>query len=473
MAWASNQLPGPFWEQGSVSQDYSRIKIPVLVFGGLDDGYTSAAEALTRNLNSESKVIIGPWCHEWPDTSPSGTQIDYTDVCLKWFTEHLKDVPRDYTAGGGVDSWPRLVVSVRDSFHPDQVCPGDGECQEPIKCEFLKFPNWPDECVKDKVWYCGDDGQLTTNPTESKEKIKVLTHGDQGKWSGIWCPFGGKYDFPGDQREAFKFSTVFKTPPLSSLLTIVGRGSVRVTLAEPHPKGRVYLCVKIGDIPEGDREGAITLVTRSHYDLASLVPTVNDGLVSYTLPLHMTGHRFTPGRSVAMALALSGFPLVWPSFGDPVILLESCSLSLPCVEDGAVEVVKFNPPRPLLKLPSKESGFYYLGPCYEMFGNRTIYEHATPVNHIFHTIGLRFKERTREIYVPFEDQNMCSATVKKQYSVEFDSIPGYVRIETDQRMEGGLGMMSNLMRNMVMIGSGFLFRMRMRYCCPSPGTTRS
>ena len=31
--WLNQQLPGPFWEQGSVDVDYEKITIPVLVIG--------------------------------------------------------------------------------------------------------------------------------------------------------------------------------------------------------------------------------------------------------------------------------------------------------------------------------------------------------------------------------------------------------------------------------------------------------
>ena len=47
--WTHNQLPGPFWEQGSIAQDYERVKLPVLVIGGLEDFYTTAAERMLGN----------------------------------------------------------------------------------------------------------------------------------------------------------------------------------------------------------------------------------------------------------------------------------------------------------------------------------------------------------------------------------------------------------------------------------------
>eukprot|EP00116_Pleurobrachia_bachei_P013402 sb/3473664/ len=76
--------------------------------------------------------------------------------------------------------------------------------------------------------------------------------------------------------------------------------------------------------------------------------------------------------------------------------------------------------------------------------NRTEFVHRSPVTHIFHTIGLRFHERTSELYNSFEVRpiespyrNMCTASVDKEYFVEFDSIPGYVKIVTEQKMKGG------------------------------------
>ena len=41
--WLEHSSYDQYWRHGSVCEDYSRIQIPVLLFGGWHDGYANAA----------------------------------------------------------------------------------------------------------------------------------------------------------------------------------------------------------------------------------------------------------------------------------------------------------------------------------------------------------------------------------------------------------------------------------------------
>ena len=88
--WLDHRTYDSYWRHGSVGEDYSRIQVPVLVFGGWHDGYTNAALRLADRL-PDCRAVIGPWSHNWPDTALPGPNIPFMDQCLQFWTEHLKE----------------------------------------------------------------------------------------------------------------------------------------------------------------------------------------------------------------------------------------------------------------------------------------------------------------------------------------------------------------------------------------------
>ena len=74
----------PLW-----CEDYTKLQIPVLLFGGWHDGYTNAAFRLAERLPN-CRTVLGPWSHNWPDTAVPGPNIAYLDECLQFWSEHLK-----------------------------------------------------------------------------------------------------------------------------------------------------------------------------------------------------------------------------------------------------------------------------------------------------------------------------------------------------------------------------------------------
>ena len=56
--WLQHRTYDSYWRHGSVGEDYSRIQVPVLVFGGWHDGYTNAALRLADRL-PDCRAVIG------------------------------------------------------------------------------------------------------------------------------------------------------------------------------------------------------------------------------------------------------------------------------------------------------------------------------------------------------------------------------------------------------------------------------
>ncbi|MDX1432292.1 MAG: CocE/NonD family hydrolase, partial [Gammaproteobacteria bacterium] len=58
--WLAHQRRDEYWKQGSVCEDFSRIRCPVYAIGGWADGYSNAVPRLLAGLEVPRKGLIGP-----------------------------------------------------------------------------------------------------------------------------------------------------------------------------------------------------------------------------------------------------------------------------------------------------------------------------------------------------------------------------------------------------------------------------
>ena len=66
LTWLRHQRRDAFWKQGSVCEDFSKIKIPVYAVNGWADNYSESIPRLLAGLPGVRKGLIGPWAHSYP-----------------------------------------------------------------------------------------------------------------------------------------------------------------------------------------------------------------------------------------------------------------------------------------------------------------------------------------------------------------------------------------------------------------------
>ena len=88
--WLRHQRRDDYWKQGSVCEDFSRIKCPVYAIGGWADGYSEAVLRLLAGLEAPCKGLLGPWSHAFPDEVEPGPAIGFLQECLRWWDRWLK-----------------------------------------------------------------------------------------------------------------------------------------------------------------------------------------------------------------------------------------------------------------------------------------------------------------------------------------------------------------------------------------------
>jgi len=139
--WVEHHMYDDYWRRWSIDEDYSRIDVPALHFGGWYDVFLSGtvknfvgirADGGSEETRVKQKLLLGPWVHmPWTPVGPSGSQgpstISIDDWHIRFFDHILKgrdtgvfDHPvRTYTVDGewqDLDDWPPTGVTTQDWY---------------------------------------------------------------------------------------------------------------------------------------------------------------------------------------------------------------------------------------------------------------------------------------------------------------------------------------------------------------------
>ena len=63
IGYITHPVHGPYWTDRSLQPDYSRVKVPTLLWSGWADVYPTQILRAFANLEVPKKVLVGPWGH--------------------------------------------------------------------------------------------------------------------------------------------------------------------------------------------------------------------------------------------------------------------------------------------------------------------------------------------------------------------------------------------------------------------------
>ena len=318
--WLAEQTKSSYWKHGSISEDYSRINIPVYAIGGWADAYRNTVFRLVENLSSPCKGLIGPWAHAYPNIAYPNPKMDYVKESVRWWDRWLKNVDND------IMNEPKLQYYLMDSVKPEvDYARRKGSWQ----CESA----WPSDSIEHKQFFLHHD-TLLTEPNEKPGTIAVSSPESTGRMGGkLMVGIGYSGEFANDQRLDDDQSRTFDTPPLENALCIVGQPITHLYISSDQPVTNV--AVRLCDLhPTGESTlvtyGVLNLTHReSHETPEALVP----GLAyPVEVALNHIAYRLPAGHQLRLSISNAYWPLIWPSpFKDTLQLeLSSCHLSLPC-----------------------------------------------------------------------------------------------------------------------------------------------
>ncbi|MDQ4026951.1 MAG: CocE/NonD family hydrolase [Actinomycetota bacterium] len=329
--WVEEQLDSEYWRHGSLRPNYDRIQCATMIVGGWADGYRNATFRVFENLPAPKRLVMGPWSHTSTETSLPGPRIDLVPEMIRWWDRWLKD------GDHGVDKEPPIAVFVRRSTKPA------GDLDE-MRGEWRYEPKWPPER--------GRELTLDLAAAHSRRDTAELDiRGDVGPTASIWCAGTLPFGQPLDQRPDGAMSLDLRWPKLESELEILGYPRLELVVASSVPVA--YVSAKLCDVWP---DGTTALVSRGVLNLAhrdshsSPRPLEEGGTCRATVELDATSWVFERGHRVALHLASSDWPNVWPppNGGKLKIDIPNTRLVLPHIgEAGAARsgAPRFNGPR--------------------------------------------------------------------------------------------------------------------------------
>ena len=334
--WLRHQRRDDYWKHGSVCEDFSRIRCPVLAVSGWADGYSNAVFRLVEGLEAPCKGLVGPWSHRYPHMGEPGPAIGFLQELVRWWDRWLKGVDN------GTDEEPAIRVWMQDSVPPSthyDERPGRWAAEE----------SWPSPSVQD-MQLCLAPRQLVAVDAEvAEEPLRTQSPLRHGLYAGKWCAYAAPPDLPGDQREEDGGALVFESAPLGEPLEILGAPELELEVAADRPVAMV--AVRLSDVRPDHKAtrvtyGVLNLTHRSsHEHPEPLVPGRRERV---RVRLNHIAHSFPVGHRIRLAVSTSYWPLAWPppELVELTVIAGKSSLHLPVrtPRDEDAELRPFGPP---------------------------------------------------------------------------------------------------------------------------------
>jgi|GEM_PF-19122 len=328
--WLDHQWKDEYWKHGSVSVDYSDIKIPVLAVGGWADGYSNAIFRMMEHFDTPRKGIIGPWSHMYPHMGQPGPAIGFLQETLRWWNHWLKGM---YS---GITAEPMLSLWLQDYSKPAakmQYRPGS----------WIGLPDWPSHAVENKIFHIRPDHRLSPEPTRHKIGIDILSPLSVGLNGGKWCSYSAAPDLPHDQREEDGGALTFDTGPMEEDLNIIGAPVVELEVESNRPVAMV--AIRLSDIAEDFSASRITygVLNLTHRDSHEHPEPLEPGK-KYTVRVQLNeiAHLVRKGHRIRLSISSSYWPVAWPP-PEPAKLTITAGASrllLPGIDDFQEHIMR-------------------------------------------------------------------------------------------------------------------------------------
>lgn len=299
--WLRHQRRDAYWKHGSVAEDLSAVRVPVMAVSGWADGYSNSVFRLMAGLDVPRLGLLGPWSHKYPHLGQPGPAIGFLQELVRWWDRWLKDRDND------VMDTPMLRAWMQDSVEPSTT-------YEERPGRWVGENTWPSPNTVPMVRPLGPGRILEDGQRPDGGPLRLSSPLSTGQYAGKWCSYNAPPDLPYDQREEDGGSMVFDSPPLEERLEILGSPVVDLEISVDRPEAMV--AVRLSDVaPDGE-------ATRVTYGLLNLTHRNSDEAPSkltpgqryrVSVPLNGVAQAFPPGHRLRVAVSTSYWPLAWPS----------------------------------------------------------------------------------------------------------------------------------------------------------------
>ncbi len=298
--WLRHPQRDDYWKHGSICEDFSRIKTPVMTVSGWADGYTNAGFRMLEHLDCPRLGLVGPWCHRYPHDGIPGPAIGFLQEVVRWWDYWLKGKQN------GIMDEPMLRAYMLDSVPPTtsyRSRPG----------HWVAAQEWPTEDIVSKSFTLGWNGIIPGFGHAPEVPANIRSPLSVGLFAGKWCSYSATPDLPHDQRQEDGGALVFDSEPLETTMAILGQPIVELCLSADQPVAMV--AVRLSDLAPDDK------ATRVTYGLLNLChhkshehpePLETDRMYRVQVKLNDIAQTFPAGHRFRIAVSTSYWPLAWP-----------------------------------------------------------------------------------------------------------------------------------------------------------------
>ena len=307
--WGTNQTRDTYWSATSMRGDYSRVKVPVLIMSGWEDGYKNPVDHVLRGMSALGLPVtglIGPWGHKYPFSGYPGPRINWLPYAVShWWDKWLKGAtPSPATTLPQLTAW--LGRSREPEHETDFTDHGRWVAED---------AEWPAR-VRSETLYLAPPHGLTSAPpatpgslTGSSELVFATSMLETSSFGTA-----GNNDLPGDQEEADRQSLYFDSAPLPGDLDCFGYPTAELTLSCTQPVASI--AVRLSEIsPETSQVHLVSYtffnLTQRSGDQVQPQPVTPGVPFRVQIPMNLMGHTFTEGWRVRLAVSPSFFPTMW------------------------------------------------------------------------------------------------------------------------------------------------------------------
>jgi putative CocE/NonD family hydrolase len=299
IAWLTHQHRDAYWRHGSICEDFSRIKVPVMAVSGWADGYSNAVFRLLSHLPGPRMGLVGPWSHKYPHLGAPGPAIGFLQESLRWWDQWLKGVET------GITAEPMLRAWMLDSMPPSTF-------YHQRHGRWVSEPTWPSPNVGEHALHFGRYRLLPERDPENYA-LSVQSPLSVGLFAGKWCSYSATPDLPHDQREEDGGALIFSSDPLTDPMEVLGPPIVQLTLSADRPVAMV--AVRLSDVHPDDKATRVTygLLNLTHRDgHAAPAPLQPHQDYRVVIQLNDVAQHFPRGHRLRISLSTSYFPLACP-----------------------------------------------------------------------------------------------------------------------------------------------------------------
>jgi uncharacterized protein len=302
IAWITHALDDEFYVSQSLQPDYSRIKVPTMLWSGWADCYPTPILRAFSQLSVPKRAFVGPWDHDWPEMAVPGPRIDFRSEMLKWFERWLKGIDN------GVTDEPPLNLYVRTWTRPRELMHlvDQGEWHAEMA--------WTPARLQPVTMYLADRRTLASQVDAAHAQDSYEYDPTVGVTSGIY--WGGgviPWAMPLDQRPDEIKSLTFTTAPFECDTEFTGAPQAVLHVSSTAESG--YFHVKISDVaPDGTSKwltdgGLLTSHRTSHTNPEPMVP---GQVYELRIDLKFVAYVVPAGHALRVSVASADLQNAWP-----------------------------------------------------------------------------------------------------------------------------------------------------------------